>query len=377
MPARHTTRRILVPLEDADLGHAVIPHLRALANVESELMLLRVIPESLPVVETVSGDTIHPDSDRARAFDECHAELREIAASLRDTTPYVEMLTSIGSPADEILRVAEHQRIDLIVMPTRDLGAENTPIAVSVANRVAQASTVPVMLLRLDGPQFPDATARYGCVVVPLDGSARARTALPVAAALARRQTCPVRLVRVIPTREEMFAGHDPADRAQAAADDRYYAAYREEQMRALRMEACAMRAPDIATVTELLTGSPAEAITEALGSRDMLVLASHGEGGVRPWLLGHTAQQLIATATSPVVLVPVEERQAVTLAIRGEAPVTVQRTPIREQAGIPPDPIRPIPLNRARPPRGHLPLTQVAPRNHAKHMGIRRYGGT
>lgn len=335
MPARHITRRILVPLEDADLGHAVIPHLRALANIESEILLLRVIPPTLPAIETATGDTLAPGRDEGRMLEECHGQLRTIATALRDTTPYVEMLTSIGNPADEILRVAEHRNVDLIAMPTRGPGAEDRPIGESIAHRVAQASVTPVMLLQRDGPQLQDATARYGCVVVPLDGSARARTALPVAVTLARRQNCPVRLVRVIPSREELFPDHDPADRAQAKADDRYYAAYREARMGELRTDACAMRAPDVATVTELLSGPPAEAILEALGPGDILVLSSHGEGGVRPWLLGRVAQQLITTATSPVVLVPVEERRNLTITARSDAPARVAPSTAHDQVPV------------------------------------------
>lgn len=336
MAARHTTRRILVPLDGSALGHATIPHLRALATVESEILLLRVLPDSPPPVDTNGGRATPPD-DRAVRIERSEAQLREIATALRDITPRVEQLASIGNPADEILRVAEDREIDLILMATHGLGTPDHPLTDSVTNRVAQAAAVPVMILPPSGdapvPVDDDGSARYGCVVVPLDGSDRAGAALPIAAALARRQLCPVRLVRAMPPRDELFP--DDGDPVRERECERYYAAWRDNLDDGLRDEARGLPAHDLPCETAVLTGEPMHAITDQLRPGDMLVLASHGEGGMRPWLLGTVAQQLIAAAPTPVVLVPVEERQALTNALRQQdrpARILQRRIPCRPE---------------------------------------------
>jgi nucleotide-binding universal stress UspA family protein len=336
MPTRHTTRRILVPLDGSELGRATIPHLRALATVESEILLLRVLPDSPPPVDTNGGQATAPD-DRAARFERGEAQLREIATALRDITPRVEQLASIGNAADEILRVAEDRDIDLILMATHGLGTPEHPLTDSVTNRVAQAAAVPVMILPpSDAAAVPvddDGSARYGCVVVPLDGSSRARAALPIAAALARRQLCPVRLVRAMPERDELFP--DDGDPAREDECERYYAAWRANLAEGLRDEARELPAHDLPCEPTVLTGQPVPAITDYLRPGDILVLASHGEGGMRPWLLGTVAQQLIAAAPTPVVLVPVEERQALTSALRQQdrpARILQRRLPCRPE---------------------------------------------
>jgi nucleotide-binding universal stress UspA family protein len=322
MPARRTTRRILVPIDGSALGRAAIPHLRALATVESEILLLRVLPDALPPI-AFDGDRAVAPEDRDAEIQRCEEQLREIAAALGDITPRVEHLTSIGNPADEILRVAEDRDINLILMATHGLGTPQHPLVDSVTNRVAQASPVPVMILPphadADIQMSGDGAARYGAVVVPFDGSGRARAALPVAAALARRQCCPVRLVRAVPPRDELLTDERALFAGQERAGDRYYAAWRERISEELHAAARSLPAADLPREAVLVTGHPVAAVLHETRPGDIVVLASHGEGGMRPWLLGAIAQQIIAAARTPVVVVPVEERRTLTASLRGQ----------------------------------------------------------
>ena len=57
------------------------------------------------------------------------------------------------------------------------------------------------------------------------------------------------------------------------------------------------------------LNGSPFFAISEATQPGDLLILTSHGRGGVRRWLLGSVAEKLVREADAPVLLVPALER--------------------------------------------------------------------
>jgi nucleotide-binding universal stress UspA family protein len=58
-----------------------------------------------------------------------------------------------------------------------------------------------------------------------------------------------------------------------------------------------------------ILNGSPFFAISEATQPGDLLLLTSHGRGGVRRWLLGSVAEKLVREADAPVMLVPALER--------------------------------------------------------------------
>jgi nucleotide-binding universal stress UspA family protein len=333
MPARHTTRRILVPLDGSELDRATIPHLRALATVQSEILLQRVLPARRAT--DGPGGKIEPAWRRAEEIEGCDAQLRMIATALRDITPHIAQLTSIGDPVEEILRVVETREIDLILMATRGFGIPESPRADSITSQIAQIATAPVMILPPHADAAPvdtDDTAHYRRIIVPMDGSARARAAIPVAAALARRQGRPVRLVRCVPSLDALFPPRDTADLAGERADYHHYADRRADVLDALRADA-RMLPPEIVRETAILTGAPAEAITGEAGPGDIIVIASHGERGGRPWRLGSVAKRIVGAAGAPVVLVPVEERRARKRAQRRPAPeAAISRSAARQR---------------------------------------------
>jgi nucleotide-binding universal stress UspA family protein len=119
-------------------------------------------------------------------------------------------------------------------------------------------------------------------IVVPLDGSVLAETALrPAAAFAARFAEGRVRLI----TRR-------PTDDGQA----KHYLADRAERFRAVVDV-------DVEVVTDR---TPADAIldTTTCLPGSLLCMATHGHGGVRTALLGSVAEEIICRATSPILLV-------------------------------------------------------------------------
>jgi nucleotide-binding universal stress UspA family protein len=317
MPLPRMTRRILVPLDGSDLGSVTIPHLRALATVESEILLLRVMPDPAPMLELAGVAGAAYEGARQRSLAVCHKHLQDIAAALRDVSPYIEPITTAGAPADEIVRVAAERRVNLILMATHDRNTPDRFLVDSIANRVAQAAPVPVMMIHEHDNERGSATsavARYHRVVVPVDGSERARAALPVALALAQRQKLGIRLLQAVPYREETFTC-GPSSAAGDADDeqDDWYETWRATLTDGLEAEAASIRSTGLDAGVELLTGPTVEAILGRVRPGDVIVMASHGEGGVRSWPMGSVAQKLASRATSPVVVVPVEERRGLT----------------------------------------------------------------
>src|SRR5918993_440322 len=69
------------------------------------------------------------------------------------------------------------------------------------------------------------------------------------------------------------------------------------------------LRADGVDASGATLNGSPFFAISEAIQPGDLLILTSHGRGGVRRWLLGSVAEKLVREADAPVMLVPAIER--------------------------------------------------------------------
>lgn len=329
--ADHTlTHRILVPLDGSETSTVAVPWLRALASPESEIVLLRLVPWTLPMAGIPGASGIPIEDLQRPPIQIAAAYLKAVAKEIEDVSTNVTRLSMAGLPADEILQTAEDSDVSLIIMATRGHGALGRALVGSVADRVSRSAKVPVLLINPAAGTVPASTgdnAPVRRIVVPLDGSERARSALPIAGELARRTGAPVHLLQAVPTAEEMFGGRDAA-RVTAVAQRMVFAAptvqltdrerqFHEDYCSAAgdRLEAAAarVRPNGVETSAEVLLGPAVPSILSALGTDDMIVMTSHGEGGIRRWQIGSVAEKLIHQAAAPIVLVPDPERQSVT----------------------------------------------------------------
>lgn len=143
----------------------------------------------------------------------------------------------------------------------------------------------------------------YRRIVVPLDGSELAERALPEAEGLARLTGAPLHVVRVIDVAGlHRLAGFAPAIEAAALArvleDER--TATREYLERIERD----LAERGSAVTTEARHGTAAQAIIDTTRTGDLVVMTSHGRGGMKRWFLGSVAEEVGRRAPVPVLLV-------------------------------------------------------------------------
>jgi len=143
----------------------------------------------------------------------------------------------------------------------------------------------------------------YRRIVVPLDGSALAEQALPQAEGLARLTGAPLHLVWVIDPAGAGTLGtvvlHTDALALQLLLEEERTAARdyleRIEQDMGDRQHAVSVEHRQGPAADELL------AITQP---GDLLVMATHGRGGLERWFLGSVAEAVIRRASVPVLLI-------------------------------------------------------------------------
>jgi nucleotide-binding universal stress UspA family protein len=135
-------------------------------------------------------------------------------------------------------------------------------------------------------------------LVVPLDESGLAEEALPWAALIARAARYSVHLVSVWTADEIMWvrAGVDPGDSIEKIRDSIH--GYLE------RTAASAVLA-GLDVTTEVRLGEPAEQIAEAAaeGETAMVVITSHGRGGIKRLIQGSVADKLARTLSVPLLV--------------------------------------------------------------------------
>jgi nucleotide-binding universal stress UspA family protein len=141
-----------------------------------------------------------------------------------------------------------------------------------------------------------------GPIVVPLDGSALAENAVPLAASLARKRSNTVLLLQVLPPVQAIYWGYGGVISS-------------EEQVRLLRTEmesylsAVAERLAEqgVPAAQVVGDGPVGETIVRVAEERDAttIVMSTHGRGGLARWALGSVAGRVLHLTDRPLVLLP------------------------------------------------------------------------
>lgn len=141
----------------------------------------------------------------------------------------------------------------------------------------------------------------YKRVLVPLDGSSLAEAALKHVQEVADQFACEVVLLRVvispytIAAPDLVLATADPNLSQMTAQADAY-----------LRAVAGRLRDEGVTVRTVICEGPVAEAILEHAAALDvdMIIMSTHGRGGVSRWVYGSVAERVLQGSACPVLLI-------------------------------------------------------------------------
>jgi nucleotide-binding universal stress UspA family protein len=158
------------------------------------------------------------------------------------------------------------------------------------------------MSRRTAGPE----PVRFRSVLLPLDGSPFAERAVPWAAAIARKARARLRLALV-----HQVPQPPPLDAGSVRLYTKIELALRKSERDYLRRVAARVRAADpIQLATATLTGEPAPALVDYARemSVDLVVMTTHGRGGLERTWLGSVADRLVRTLEIPLLLIRARE---------------------------------------------------------------------
>jgi nucleotide-binding universal stress UspA family protein len=302
-------RRILVPLDGSALAEAVLPCAEQFARLTGAALTLVQVVEPLPEPLRLRAPrrsypgpgggelTAQAAAERAAAGYLAGVAQRLATAGLAVTTRVLA-----GQAAAQIIQAG--QEADLIVMATHGRSGIGRWVYGSVADKVLRGASVPMLLVRArsDGGAVD---CRLRRILVPLDGSELAERALPLATHLAERAGAELVLLQSI-FWAEMIIGEYPygygplveqeelLEEAEAGARD-----YLGEVQRRLAEQGLQAR-------VAIRYDPAADAILSAAGDEqaDLIVMSTHGRGGLGRWVLGSVADRVLSGGTVPILLV-------------------------------------------------------------------------
>ena len=307
-------KRILVPLDGSPRAERAIPVAARLARASGgSVVLLRAVSMHIEfwpslVPEPRLGQTV-VDADLA--------DTEKYLAGIT-TTPVLdgiptEKVALFGPPASTILSVAHSSHADLIVLCSHGYSGMTRWVLGSVAEKVVRHAPIPVFVLREEGPvpagPHPDAS-RPLRVLVPLDGSPLAKTAIEPAAKLIAALAAPAQgalhLVRVVKPVASESEEKEPEGSEQFLYKARRYLSSTVEHLRE------GLTAPAVADLELAVTWSVAVDTDVAaaiirvaengedaegagvFGRCDLIAMATHGYSGMQRWTMGSITERFL-----------------------------------------------------------------------------------
>jgi nucleotide-binding universal stress UspA family protein len=294
--------KVLVPLDGSRLAEHSLVYLDALRSLgESQVLLISVVDESEDFQSLSSAEARERETNLLSTY------LREVSADVEQHLGItVENKVATGSPASRLLAEAQDYAPDLLVISTHGRSGPSRWRLGSVADKVIRGAGCNTLVV---GPKASEKAvwlearimAPFKAILVPLDGSALAESALPVAKSFAESFGSVVHLVRAVPI--------------PAVADGYASEAYMPDLLDTLidgarvYMKGAAERLNWPKVETDVIVGPAVSQLEDYATQKaiDLVIMTSHGRSGFVRTALGSVTDRLLG-GPAPVLIVRPEK---------------------------------------------------------------------
>jgi len=301
-------KTMLVPLDGSELAEVVFTYAKELAGrLDLDLTLFHVCTPEEQELASMHRAYVERAVETIRQQSEAVQQMTQSRGKAIKTVGEL----AVGHPADEILRYADENDIDIILMATHGRSGVGRWAMGSVADKVLRVSKVPVWLARAAIPEevlydkWPSRT-----LLVPLDGSESAESVLPHAEALAKQRGAELVEVVLIRVCEPPFITVDYPEATMRLTWEEHVkhikSAFKTGCERYLQGVAKRFSDAGLKVRSEVLLGEPAdEIISYATKSPfNLIAMSTHGRSGPKRWAYGSVTDKVLHGVTSPIFLV-------------------------------------------------------------------------
>ena len=293
-------RRIAVCVDGSEMGETVVLHAAMVAAAfGAPLTILRVL-EAESNTDTTPSDPL----DWGVRQREARAYLEQLVslADHREIDVQSELIQ--GRAAEQICGWTLQHDADLTVLASHGEHGRSEWTLSSTARKLVDAVPGSFLLVPADGDRRDGSAVRYRRIMVPLDGSARAESVLPIATRLAKVHEAELLIAHVIPAPELTKVGPLTArdldlEQRVTARNERVARCYL-DQIRARASEA------GIAARTVISRSGDARTRLARLVRRegvDLLILSAYGRRGPRDTPCGSVAAHLLTHVAAPLLV--------------------------------------------------------------------------
>lgn len=249
-------KKILVPLDGSETSEQILPHLeQLLRTMDADLRLIHVCAQP---------------SEGKKYLD-------RVAEEIDDRFPGVSERVVTGDPVREIIGHALEGKFDFIAMTTHGRSGLSRLVFGSTAEELLRASPVPLFLVRPDVDPV-----RFRTILVPLDGSHRAETILPLACDFASSSGGKLLLVTVLPAKYPTPVTLSHVKGIRESVEDH-----------------------GIEAQIVVRHGGPVKEILAVSEARkaDLIAISTHGRSGLDRLRFGSVAESILRTLRLPLLV--------------------------------------------------------------------------
>lgn len=303
-------KRMLIPLDGTQLAELVIPYAKDLAGrLDLDMIILHVSTPEERGLTTMHKAYVERIAKKVKG--KSTKIQQRTGFQSRGTEIIARGKLTVGYPADEILRYADENDVDFILMATHGYSGIRRWTIGSVADKVIRASKVPVLLVRAGIPdeisydKWPKKT-----LLVPLDGSKLAESVLPHVKVLAKqRGTQPVDVVLLRACDRPLISSQSPKTSMPASRGEHVkqtVALFKQESKQYLAGIEKRLKDAGLTVKSKVLVGNPAKEIIKYAGKSpyNLIVMATHGRSGLMRWTYGSVADRVLREGSNPIFLV-------------------------------------------------------------------------
>jgi len=286
-----TYKRILVPLDGSEIAEKALPFVKSVAQLKNSNVIL------FAVSLTVFADR------RDRLFT---SHLEVTAKELNEEGIKATTASSYGDVAREIVKYANDNKIDLIVMATHGYSRAKQWMFGSITQKVLYGTSIPVLLIK---SKSADASVEFNRILLPLDGSPFSESALPYAVELAKNTKKEVLLLHICePPIVPSYGSRPISPTWKKYRDDMWSETeglstnYLKNTMALLKKKKVKVKSRVIKAQTSEVTKTIMQVAREE--NIDLIIMAARGRSGVSSWVYGSTANKIVDEFSKPILLI-------------------------------------------------------------------------
>lgn len=293
-----TSGRIAVCLDGSEVGECILPHALAIGRaVGAPLTLLRVLEGGTP--EAAPPDPVGWEIQRREA-----RHYLQRAAARGGGGDAIDTEVIEGQAAEEICHWGRHHAVGLTALCSHGVSGKTEWSLASTARKLVEGAPGSFLVVPA-AAVAGEPVARYRRLLVPLDGSARAESVLPLARRIADAQDAELVLAHVVPMPELTEVGpFDAEDLDLRERLERRNERVANEYLDRLRAQ---LSESEAAVRALVLRGGDARSRLARLIAEegvDLVVLSAHGRTARADLSLGSVTAYLLAHSAVPLLIV-------------------------------------------------------------------------